>query len=377
MGHRQRGRKRGTGTDLPDRSETMTHPKSASAHLKRRGRRAAIVGVTFAFAATGAAATSATAATRTADSGPTLTHLARFGSGLGSGSTVGPDGAVYVTDGVSGSVDRVDPRTGAVTVFATGLPPKVLGIGGAMDVAFLDQRMYVMVTMVGGDVVGGPHIGDATVGIYRLGDDGRFVVVADIGSWSVAHPPKPGYFITTGVQYAMISDHGGFLVTDGHHNRVLRVTLDGQISEVVAFDDLVPTGLESQGGTTWITQAGPVPHLPNAGRVLALRTTNPAGRPTSVTEVGRGASLLVDVEMGPRHQLYALSQGQWDGVMEGSPARPNTGRLVRVTRDGALDPVIDVNGSPLVLDRPTSMEFTGGLAVIVSLSGDVYTVHGL
>lgn len=354
----------------------MTYPKSASAHLKKQGRKAAVVGATFVLAVTGASATSATAATPPV-TGPTLTHLARFGSGLGSGSTVGPDGGIYVTDGVSGSVDRVDPRTGAVTVFATGLPPKVLGIGGAMDVAFLDQRMYVLVTMVGGDIVGGPHLGDATVGIYRLGDDGRFVVVADIGSWSVAHPPKPGYFITTGVQYAMTADHGGFLVTDGHHNRVLRVTLDGQISEVVAFGDFVPTGLESQGGTTWITQAGPVPHLPDTGRVLALRPINPAGKPTIVTEVAHGASLLVDVELGPRHQLYALSQGQWDGVMEGSPARPNTGRLVRVTGDGTLDPVVDANGNPLVLDRPTSMEFAGGIAIIVSLSGDVYTVYGL
>ena len=355
----------------------MTYPMSASAHLKRRCGKATVVGATFVLAVTGAAATSANAAARTAGSGVTLTHLTRFGSGLGSGSTVGPDGAIYVTDGTNGSVDRVDRRTGAVTVFATGLPPKVLGIGGAMDVGFLDQRMYVLVTMVGGDIVGGPHIGDATVGVYRLDDPGTFSVVADIGSWSVAHPPKPGYFITTGVQYAMIPDHGGFLVTDGHHNRVLRVALDGQVSEVAAFDDLVPTGLESQGGTTWITQAGPVPHLPDTGRVLALRPTNPSGKPTTVTEVAHGASLLVDVEMGPRHQLYALSQGQWDGVMEGSPARPNTGRLVRVTPDGTLDPVVDTNGNPLVLDRPTSMEFAGGIAFIVSLSGDVYTVRGL
>jgi hypothetical protein len=361
----------------------MTYLKSPSAHVNLRRRQAAVVGMTLAVlgaSVTVPAAATATTATSLAKAGPTLAHLARFGSGLGSGSTVGPDGAIYVTDGVSGSVDRVDPRTGAATMFATGLPPKVLGIGGAMDVAFLDQRMYVLVTMVGGDIVGGPHIGDATVGIYRIEDDGRFSVVADIGSWSVAHPPKPGYFITTGVQYAMIPDHGGFLVTDGHHNRVLRVTLDGQVSEVVAFDDLVPTGLESQGGTTWVTQAGPVPHRPDTGRVLALQSTKPAGQPTTVTtatEVAHGASLLIDVEMGPRHQLYALSQGQWDGVMEGSPALPNTGRLVRVTPDGALDPVVDANGNPLVLDRPTSMEFTGHTAYIVSLSGDIYTVNGL
>ncbi len=83
------------------------------------------------------------------------------------------------------------------------------------------------------------------------------------------------------------------------------------------------------------------------------------------------------MEFGPRHQLYALSQGQWDGVGEGTPALPNTGRLVRVTRDGALEPVVDRNGNPIVLDRPTSMEFGGDTAYVVSLTGDVYTVSDL
>lgn len=304
--------------------------------------------------------------------GPSLRHLATFGNGLGSGSVIGPDGALYVTDGVSGSVDRIDRRTGAVSLYATGLPPKVLGIGGAMDVAFLDGRAYVLVTMVGGDIIGGPHIGDATVGIYRLGNSGRFTPIADIGAWSIAHPPTTSYFITTGVQYAMIVDRGGFIVTDGHHNRVLRVTRGGDITEIQTFSDLVPTGLESEDGRFWVTQAGPVPHVPDTGRVL---TFTRSGQPA--TEVAHGASLLVDVELGPRNELYALSQGQWDGVQEGAPALPDTGRLVRVTCDGALQPVIDRKGSPIVLDRPTSIEFVADTAYVVSLTGDVYTVSNL
>ena len=94
-------------------------------------------------------------------------------------------------------------------------------------------------------------------------------------------------------------------------------------------------------------------------------------------EVARGASLLVDVELGPQHQLYALSQGVWDGVMEGSPALPDTGRLTRVTSGGALEPVKDSAGHELILDRPTSVEFVGRTAYVVSLSGDVYTIDGL
>jgi len=301
---------------------------------------------------------------------PHVSHLARIPGALGSGSTIGPDGALYVSDGTSGSVDRIDARTGELSVYATGLPRRVLQIGGAMDVAFVGRQAYALVTMVGGDFLGGPHIGDAAGGIYRLDGHGHVTLVADIGAWSVAHPPTTGYFITTGVQYAMEIYQGEILVSDGHHNRVLRVTLDGGISQVATFGDVVPTGLEVAGSRVLVSHAGPVPHRPDDGRIFAL------SRRDAPREVARGASLLVDVELGPHHQLYALSQGQWDGVMEGSPALPNTGRLDTV-ENGALTPVTDAGGAPLVLDRPTSVDFVGHTGYVVSLTGDVYKVTGL
>ena len=240
-----------------------------------------------------------------------------FGSGLGSGSTIGPDGALYVTDGNAGKVWRIDAAVGRVTKFADGLPPQGLGIGGAMDIAFIGHTAYVLVTMVGGDIVGGPHIGDDTVGIYRLNRDGSFTVIADIGAWSAAHPPATDYFITTGVQYAMQPVHRGFLVTDGHHNRVLRVSLDGAVSEAVAFGNIVPTGLEMSGNRMYMSQLGPAPHFPQDGRVITFPS-----RGAGVREVARGASMLVDVELGSHHTLYALSQGDWDGVAEGPRRSP-------------------------------------------------------
>ena len=63
---------------------------------------------------------------------------------------------------------------------------------------------------------------------------------------------------------------GGFLVTDGHHNRVYRVTLDGDVSEFIAFGNIVPTGLEVLGNTIYMAEAGPVPHQPADGKVVAF-----------------------------------------------------------------------------------------------------------
>ena len=147
-------------------------------------------------------------------------------SGCGSGSTVGPDRALYVTDGPGGRVLRVDPRTGTVTPFATGLPPAIpeIGIGGAMDVAFAGHRAYVLVTVVG-PAVGQPGVVN---GLYRIERNGSATPVADIGAWSVDNPPKTDFFVASGVQYAMQEYGGGFLVTDGHHNRVLHVTRRGR-----------------------------------------------------------------------------------------------------------------------------------------------------
>lgn len=303
---------------------------------------------------------------------PEVTTLAQFGSGLAAGSTIGPDRALYVTDPNAGSVLRVDRRTGAVTTFADGLPPQVLGVGGAMDVAFVGGTAYVLVTLVGGDVIDGPHIGDATVGVYRLGRDGEFTVLADIGAWSIDHPPSTGYFITTGVQYALERYGHGFLVTDGHHNRVLRVGLDGTVEELIAFENIVPTGLETFGPAVLMGQAGPLPHVPEDGKVVAFGPWS-----QSAVDIATGASLVVDVELGRGLDLYALSQGQWDGVAEGSPAAPDTGRLVRVDRHGALVPVVGADGSELVLDRPTSLELVGDTAYVVSLTGTIVEIENL
>ena len=54
------------------------------------------------------------------------------------GSTVGPGGDLYVAEGIARRVSRVDPETGTVTTFASGLPAQVVpGVGAATDVEFL------------------------------------------------------------------------------------------------------------------------------------------------------------------------------------------------------------------------------------------------
>ncbi|MGY1700305.1 ScyD/ScyE family protein [Geodermatophilus sp. SYSU D00766] len=278
----------------------------------------------------------------------------------GSGSTVGPGGDLYVTEPVSGDLTRVDRRTGETTTVADCLPERVLpdGPGGAMDVAFRGRTAYVLVSLVGPDVGG-----DDVVGLYRVDAPDTCTVVADIGAWAVENPPETDFFVPSGLQYAMEAVAGGFLVTDGHHNRVLYVTTEGDVSEVLALDNVVPTGLATHGRGVLLALAGPVPHEPETGRVVAFRPGD-----DHVREVASGGRLLVDVERG-RGGVYALSQGVFTpGNPEGSPADPDTGQLLRVTRDGGFEVV----AGPL--DRPTSMEVVGRTAYVVTLDGEIWTV---
>jgi hypothetical protein len=327
--------------------------------------------VLMAVAAVVAAAIPSTAGAKKPAKSPVVSDLATFSApgcaaACGSGSTIGPDKALYVTDGPGGRVLRVDPKTGAVTTFASGLPVATPGLpfGGAEDVAFFGGTAYVLVTAVG------PFFGQANVvdGLYRIAKNGTPTAIADIGAWSIAHPPAGFPFVvTTGVQYALQKFRGAFLVTDGHHNRVLRVTRTGGVSQMIAFGDIVPTGLEVHGKRIYMAEAGPVPHVPQTGKVVRFTPKS-----TTATDVASGAPLLVDVEFGRGRQLYALSQGIWDlpndPANAGLPASANTGKLVRVKKDGTFASVAEG------LDRPTSVDFIGNTAFVITLTGKVIKI---
>lgn len=291
---------------------------------------------------------------------------AQFVTGLqgAQGSTVGPDGALYVTEGAVGRVTRIDPVTGATSTYAEGFPPSVIGIGGAVDIAFLDGTAYVLVTLV--DDPSFPT--GATNGLYRVDGPSDLEIIVDLGAYNMAHPPATAFFLATGVLYALEPFRGGFLITDGHLNRVLWVGKQGEISEFKAFGNIVPTGLEVHGHTVYMNEAGPVPHHPEDGKVMAIDA-----KTGGVTEVAAGAPLLVDVEFGLGQTLYALSQGHWSGMFggDGSPADPLTGSLVKVNPDGSFSVLATA------LDIPTSMELIGNTAYVVTFFGEVWKIPGV
>ena len=301
----------------------------------------------------------------TASAAPTATLLVSGLEGT-QGSTVGPDGALYVSESLAGRIWRVDPKTGQVTTFASGLPPSLFGIGngGVVDVAFIGKTAYALVTGVASDS-GGTDV----VGIYRVDGPASFTVLADIGEFNLLNPPTiPFHFdLPTGFQFAIETYRGGFLVTDANLNRVLRVTLDGEISVFIDFDNIVPTGLAVFGDTVLMAEGGPDPHTPQTGKVVSF-----GPKSSTATEVASGVPWVLDVQFGLGRTLYALSFGTFDPNTESlNLAVPNTGALVRVNGDGTFSVV--VHG----LNQPTSLEFIQNKAYVVTLTGEIWVIDGI
>ncbi len=192
---------------------------------------------------------------------------------------------------------------GATSTFATGLP--VTGAGRRVR-----RRLHRRHRVRAHQRRRTGHRRHDVGGIYRVDDIDDTTLIADTANWSIENPPDADYFVPSGVQYAFVPFDDGFLVTDGHHNRLLFADLEGEVSEVAQFGNIVPTGLQVDGTKIYMAEAGPIPHDPATGRVVVARAKHPVER-------CRGIGLQPD-------------RGRRGGVVR--PLRAVAGRLARKGR---------------------------------------------
>ena len=274
----------------------------------------------------------------------------------GSGSTVGPDGALYVTEPAAGRISRIDPRSGRVTTFADGLPVKVVGNGGAMDVAFIGRTAYAIVSLVGADVGG-----TSVVGLYRVDGRHRSTVVADIGTFNALNPPDTDFFVPSGLQYAMEPYRGGFLITDGHLNRILWVSrrrrdLHRQVVRQHRADRARTVGADGLHGRG--RPGAPRARRRQGGRAAAAIGPGDGGR------LGRSAARRRRAR--PRARSLCACAGplrRWGARCAGAAEhrQPRQGEPARLVRPSRRRP------------RPAdSFELIGRSAYVVTLGGEVW-----
>jgi hypothetical protein len=302
-------------------------------------------------------ASTANAGDRDHDDGVKATMIADLSSG--NGTTVGPDGALYVAVGLEGKIIRVNPRNGHTRVFAEGLPTPKIPYGGAVDVVFRGHTAYALVSLV--DVGGGTGAN----GVYRIDDRDSNTLIANISKFNGKHPATGAGAGDTpgGNPFAIESVRSGFLVTDGNHNRLFQISKHGKIRVARQFGDVVPTGLEVRHNKIYMGEAGPVEDPGAIGKVISLNRHYHAKR-----VVASGDPLIVDVEFSKCGRLYALKNG--DPVADapaGTPAKSDTGAFLRV-KNGEFKTVLDD------INLPVSVDFIGRSAYISTLTGEIWRV---
>jgi hypothetical protein len=301
------------------------------------------------------------------------------------GADVGPDGALYVgvggtggdevltpppdagfegevTFGLTASIVRVDPETGAITTEADELPS--LGVdgegSGIADVEFLGDDLFFLLT--GSlDALG---VEEWPNGVYRVDADGSGAeLFADISAFNEDNPvdfPDQG---PGGNPFALEARGSGFVVSDGNFNRLLSINSGGDISLLSEFDNVVPTGLASDSSgpvlATWFSAA---PHLPGDSHVVSVAV--PGG---AVTQLASGPASMIDVTFGPDDRTFVL---QFSDYVEDETAPPSpTGRIYEL--EGTTLTLL-VDGFVL----PTSLNFDGDTAYVTSLTGQVWQIEG-
>lgn len=155
-------------------------------------------------------------------------------------STVGPDGALYVTNSTKPQILRLDPVTRKLTIWLTSplfTPPKT---GAGLDgIAFgADGNLYV------------DTFNTATL-LRVVMKDGRPLRVERL------HPSRPLVLADA----LRRTSGGNFLLVEGG-GRLDRLTIDGDDVQITTLRDalLNPTGVTETNGAAWVSE-GQLPRL--------------------------------------------------------------------------------------------------------------------
>jgi sugar lactone lactonase YvrE len=270
-----------------------------------------------------------------------------------------PDGSLYLALAGSGGDTRIEVAAGAT--FEIGLSSSVATVAdgcatpvasglvsahwvepgwvwGAMDVAFLADELYVLVSGAGPSWLSPSSFS----GVYRLNDDSTMTLVADVTSWLPDNPPAfiPPDYGSDGSLFDLEAAGDALLLSEAVGGQLLRVTPAGEITSVADLSEghPVPTGIavDSEGNAYVGFETTP-PWPDGSSKVVKV---TPDG---TVSDAWTGLTAVTDVAIGPDGTLYAAEMAT--GNLDTEPyISPGTGRVVRQNGpDGVEDVLTDID----------------------------------
>ena len=305
------------------------------------------------------------------------------------GLNFAPNGGLYVAeaagDGVSsgdcgtmgdgstkcsantGSVTRIDLRTGESTRVLTGLPSLINengsagGGSGPQDVVFQGMgNGYVTIGLGGAPEDREAYFGDA--GAYygrlvRFNPSGKVRFEEDLAGYELEN--NPDGFVPDSNPFGMAAVPGAVIVADAGGNDLIKVAANGTISTLAVFPTFpnlpglpgppfvqaVPTSVAvGPDGAYYVGQLTGFPFIPGKANVFRV-----AAEGSAPEVVYSGFTNIIDVTFGPDGSLYVLEIAQ-----NGIPNFGGGGRIVRIEPDGTQS---------VVLSGPQFLFAPGGIAV--------------
>ena len=282
-------------------------------------------------------------------------YVAEGGMG-GTNSTVGtcqqvPGPVGPYSGGKTARISKID-RKGTVTTVASGFPSTVDAMGdiiGVADVAFLGDTLYAVIAG-GGCSHGNPDISTGIAQVDRK--TGKWNLIADIGAFLKTHPAKyesADDFEPDGTLYSAIFVDGVLFTVEPNHGQVFSVTTRGDIKQAIDISasegHIVPTSIAERFGSFYVGNLNLFPIDPQWARILTISRWGfdndfapgfDNGAPGyHIVNSTAGFTTVVAVDFGPDGLLYALELSTDAGF-----PNPGAGKVVRVTRSGAIEDVV-------------------------------------
>jgi sugar lactone lactonase YvrE len=276
----------------------------------------------------------------------------------------GSDGTLYLAQAGSGGATRFEIAEGAT--FEIGLSSSVVTVAdgcatpvasglvsahwvepgwvwGAMDVAFLADELYVLMSGAGPTWLSPASFS----GVFRLNADGTMTLVADVTTWLPDNPPAfiPPDYNADGSLFDLEAAGDDLLLSEAVGGQLIRVTPDGEISSVVDLSEghMVPTGIAvDEEGNAYLGFETTPPYPDGASKVVKV---TPDG---TVSDEWTGLTAVTDVAFGPDGVLYAAEMAT--GNLDTEPfLRPGSGRVVRQSGPDAVEEVLTDVAYPVTL----------------------------